>query len=131
MRQLFLLLALAGGGYAQTLTQQPISLSRAFETGMVAVPHAALTDLSTATLWVDQIIVANTTAGALTITIQDKQSTPRALFTTVSIAANSTYVVNLVTSDRDGGLKFTSGISWRASGAGLVGSVRGKKQATP
>lgn len=84
---------------------------------ITTVPTGA-TDLTTTDSRLYQISIANTTAGALTITIKDRQSTPRNICTAASIAANTTYI--LVWPE---GLFCSSGINWIASGSGLEASV--------
>ena len=100
---------------------------KAFPLGFSAeiqlVPAVAA-DLATkdAMLW--QLNVVNTTAGALTITMTDKQATPRYILPAVSIAANTAYVVSWPE-----GLFCDDGINWVASGVGLQASVVGTYRA--
>lgn len=94
---------------------------RQFEVVAKAVPNAALTDESTKTVYLKWLRIANTTGGALTFTVQDRQGTPKELFKTVSLAANSTVLITYNESSE----KMTSGISWQASGTGLVGAMYG------
>ena len=82
-----------------------------------AVPTGA-TDLTTTDTRIYQISVANTTAGALTITIKDRQSSAKNVCTAVSIAANTTYILAW-----QEGLFLDDGLNWIASGAGLEASV--------
>lgn len=89
--------------------------------GLVAVPTSA-TDLTTTDTWINQIILVNTTAGALTVTINDKQGSPLALVPTVSLAANTLYITVFPFA-----VKMTSGISWSASGAGINAEIFGYK----
>lgn len=62
------------------------------------------------TCWVDMLTLTNKTAGAITVTAADVRGTPLDLLTTVSIAANTTYVISL-----PGGLKFEGGMTLVAS----------------
>lgn len=82
----------------------------------MAVPTSAMTDVVTSDVRLAEITLTNTTAGALTVTVQDKQGSPLAFLSAVSIAANTTYVVETP------GLRYMpGGVSWQASGAGIVG----------
>ena len=95
-----------------------------FSAAVRLVPDSAA-DLATkdAMLW--QLHVSNTTAGALTLTITDKQATPRYLIPTVSIAANTAYVISWPE-----GLFCDDGINWVASAVGLQASVVGTYRAS-
>ena len=88
---------------------------------MTAVP-TSLTDICTTTAHVYQVHVSNTTAGALTFLLQDKQATPGQLVPSVSIAANTAYILTWPEGQQ------ASGISVQGSGAGLqvafVGSYK-------
>lgn len=86
---------------------------------ITTVPAVAA-DLTTTDSRLWQISIANTTAGALTFTLKDKQATPRYALAAVSIAANTTYVVAWPE-----GQFFSGGVNWVASGAGLEASVIG------
>lgn len=70
-------------------------------------------------VWVTLVSVTNTTAGSLTFSIIDRQGTPKALASNVVIAPNTVYVMKF-----DGRL-CAEGVTWVASGAGLVGYIRG------
>jgi hypothetical protein len=84
---------------------------------IVAVPSVAA-DLAASDTRLYQISVCNTTGGALTLTLKDKQITPRNILTAVSIAANTSYIVVWPE-----GLFCSGGLNWVASGAGLEASV--------
>ena len=86
---------------------------------LAAVPAVA-TDLTTTDTRIWQITVANTTAGALTFTLKDRQATPRYICAAVSIAANTTYILAWPE-----GQFGSSGLNWSGSGAGLEASVVG------
>jgi phage terminase large subunit-like protein len=79
-----------------------------------------LTDEATLDTYIETITVTNDTAGALTVTLQDRQATPVKFLSSASIAANSTSVI---TFERPH--KFKGGVSWSASAAGLRGSLEG------
>lgn len=93
----------------------PNSLSESVTTVPAVAADLATTD---ATIW--QIMVCNTTAGAITFTVTDKQATPRYILPAVSIAGNTTYIVSWPE-----GQYCDSGISWVASGVGLQASLVG------
>ena len=82
-----------------------------------AVPTGA-TDLTTTDTRLYQLSIANTTAGALTITIKDLQASAKNLCTAVSIAANTTYILSWPE-----GVFLDDGMNWIASGSGLEASV--------
>ena len=83
-----------------------------------AVPTATTTLLA-ATTCVVFLEIANTTSGALTITIADLQGSPVSFLSAFSIPANSQLLQPLY------GLPFTSGFTWKASGSGLTGGLVG------
>jgi len=88
-----------------------------FQLYPVAVPTSPA-DVTTSDARIVEVTLTNTTAGALTVTITDKQASPLAFLSAVSIAANSTYVIETP------GLRYMpGGISWSASGSGIVGYV--------
>lgn len=72
-------------------------------------------------VYIDVITIVNPTASAVTLTISDKQGTPREILD-VSIAANTTYVVKMW------GYWAPGGISWVAGTNNvLVGYIRMRK----
>lgn len=79
--------------------------------GLAAVP-SALTAFSSKDSWIYQITVCNNTAAPVTFLVQDQQATPIVLIPTISIAANTTYVI-----DFPEGVKMISGIKWQAGAA--------------
>lgn len=81
----------------------------------------SLTDVCTTNARVYQAMISNTTAGALTFLLQDKQATPGQLIPTVSIAANTAYVIAWPE-----GQHAASGLSAQGSGAGLQMSLVGR-----
>lgn len=89
---------------------------------IVTVPAVAA-DLTATTSMMWQIVICNTTAGAVTFTLKDKQATPRNILTAVSIAANTTYIVSWPE-----GQYCEGGINWVASATGLEASVVGSKK---
>ncbi len=65
--------------------------------------------------WIDQIVLSNTTAGAITVTITDSQSTPLNTYKAVSVAANATVIIAL-----PGGKYFDGGMKINASAANSI-----------
>ncbi len=89
--------------------------------GALQTVPAVAADFSTVNSWIKQISVANTTAGAITFLVKDKQSTPRTLVPTVSIPANTGVLFNYT----DDCQFMSGGINWVASGVGLEASISG------
>ena len=82
-----------------------------------AVP-TSLTDVVTSDVRVVEITLTNNTSGAITVTVQDKQGSPQAFLSSISVPANSVYVIETP------GLRFMpGGVSWQASDTGIVGYV--------
>jgi len=80
----------------------------------------AVTD---AILW--QIHAVNTTAGALTLTINDGNASTGYILPTITIAANTAYVISWPE-----GLICIGGVIWVASGAGIQAAVVGSYKTT-
>jgi DNA-binding protein len=73
-------------------------------------------------IWLSEITLTNISAGTVTVTVQDKQTTPREVLSAVSIAAHTTYVIQF------GSRYCPNGVSWSASsGTAVVGYLRGKR----
>lgn len=85
-----------------------------YNSGMVTLPSSA-TLLTANTVAVKIIHCANTTGGALTLTITDNQGSPATYWPSVQIAANSVMVANY----GDPGLVM-AGIKWNASAGSSV-----------
>jgi hypothetical protein len=80
------------------------------------------TDVYAKNIWLSEITLTNTSAGAVTVTVQDKQATPRAVLSAVSVAAHTTYVIQF------SARYCPNGVSWSASsGTAVVGYLRGKR----
>lgn len=80
-------------------------------------PQAVPTSAGTVTTYdasLKTITVTNTTAGALTFTLADRQASPIAVLSAVSVAANTTYVIVF-----PNGYWCPNGFTVVASGAGL------------
>ena len=86
-------------------------------------PLAAVPTSTTAITTTDTLIysmeVSNPTAGAITFTLTDGQSSPVAFFNALSIPAGG-----IVSIDERQGMLFTDGLKWAAGGAGLVATYR-------
>lgn len=83
---------------------------------------ATLTTVFDFTFYADEITLTNKSAGSVTVTIQDRQSTPREFMKDVPIPASALYVVSLH------GRKFPGGLSWSASSANaVIGYVQGRR----
>jgi len=113
MRTVLLLMALAFAGLAQ---ETPVPVP--YTSGVMNIaPKAAPTSLTQVTPYdamLFGVTVTNTTAGALTFTLQSRDASPIAFLSAVSIPANSSYVVAIPF-----GLWMVRGFSVVASGAGL------------
>ncbi len=82
--------------------------------GLQVIPNSA-TDVVAHTAWIYQLVVANTTATAATLLVQDKQGTPKTLVPTVSLAPNSLTIMSFPE-----GVKMTGGIRWTAGTASAL-----------
>lgn len=72
-------------------------------------------------VYIDTIVIVNPTVSAVTVTITDKQGSPREIID-VSIAANTTYVIKMW------GYWAPGGISWSAGTNNvLIGYIRMRK----
>ena len=86
--------------------------------GPVFMPLAA-TDVWTATTHLDFILLANTTGGAVTVTIKDKSTNCNGgactIFPATSIPANSTWIPEM-----RGGIPMIGGVNVQASSANAI-----------
>lgn len=89
-----------------------------FNAALQAVPTSS-TAIASATTCAWMIFLANTTASALAVTLTDNQGSPVTALPAFSIPGNSTLIHQLW------GMKFTSGIKWSATGAGVTGAIVG------
>lgn len=110
-----------------SFAQYPFHLSdppsKLYLQGFTYVP-SALTELTSKTLDVDLVIVSNKTASAVTFLIQDETTNCNSdvcqWIPTVSIAGNTSYIINI-----PGGIR-SVGVKWQAGSANaLVAQVRG------
>ncbi len=70
-------------------------------------------------VWLDLLTISNNNATPITFTVTNNESTPKAFLTTVTLNGNSVYVMPLF------GRKFTGGLRWSCSSAGVVAYMRG------
>lgn len=120
---LFLILAIGGGLCAQTLDPLPNDFKKEMKTGLVAVP-TSLGTLATVDVLVDQLYLRNTSAGSLTVNVCDRSGTPKCVIDTgQTITAGQ---ILMFTWPK--GEMFRSGLTWVASGSGIVGSISARKQ---
>jgi hypothetical protein len=68
------------------------------------------------------LVIMNTTASAITVTVADRQTSPIALMSSVSVAANSTYVLSF-----PWGYPMQNGFTVIASGAGATFHAKWKQ----
>ena len=68
--------------------------------------------------WLEQVVVSNTAATAVTLTVQDAAGNK--LLSAVSLAANSNTVFSFPRP-----VRLVGGVSWLASAAGLIAEVKG------
>jgi hypothetical protein len=87
--------------------------------GLQAVPAVltALAPLAQFNVWIEQIVVSNPTAAAVTLTVQDAAANK--LIPAVSLAAASNTVFSFPRP-----VKFVGGASWLGSAAGLIAEVK-------
>jgi hypothetical protein len=73
-------------------------------------------------VWLEEITLTNVTDVAQTVTISDRQSTPRSVLSQVQVDARTTYVIRFAARYCPGG------VSWVAPDASsIVGYIRGKR----
>ena len=97
-----------------------------FDTGRILVPFASMTDIATVDCEVLGIEVQNSTAATITLTVQDKQGTPRKLLDAINIDPGYPYVFEF--NGREA--RCSSGVSWQASATGLYGRLVGNQLAS-
>ena len=64
---------------------------REMDTGRIAIPFAVMTDIATSDCNVESIEVQNSTGSSITLTIQDKQASPKKLMDAGSIDSGQIY----------------------------------------
>lgn len=88
-----------------------------------AVGPGSATDIATATVWVQQVVFANPTGGALTVSMKDRGGTAWELYNALSVAANTSFVASF-----NPPLRFDSGINFNA-GATMDVQIHGLQKA--
>jgi hypothetical protein len=109
----FLSLFLAAVCLFADIANYPVSIGGS----MRAKPQAVPTTLTTVTSYdslLDQLTISNTTAGSITVTVQDRQASPVAVLA-APIAAGTTYVISFPK-----GYLCPGGFAVQASGAGAT-----------
>jgi hypothetical protein len=87
---------------------------------LAAVPTSSTAVFSTTTC-VQTLVLNNTTSGTVTVTVTDNQGTPVNDVLTFSIPPYSQLIQPL------GGVAFTTGVKWLASGSGVTGAIIGNQ----
>lgn len=82
--------------------------------GLSVMPNS-LTDVETTNSVIFQITLINTTAGGVTVLVQDKQATPKVLVPTSTVPANSVSILAFPE-----GVLMTSGFSHQAGAASSI-----------
>lgn len=95
----------------------PTNFSRFDETTPALVPTSA-TDVVAQDAWLDQLNFTNTTAAEITVTVLDKQGTPRAALNSFPVPANDAVLISFNRRYMPGGIR------WSASATNLVGYAR-------
>jgi uncharacterized lipoprotein YbaY len=91
------------------------------ETVPVMVPAVA-EDVFASDTWLREITLTNKSAAAVTVTIADKQDTPREVVAELSIEPHATAVIEFVSRYCPGG------VTWVASAAdAVIGYMRGRR----
>lgn len=99
---------------------KPNFLGNAWQITPAVVPTEAV-DVVATDVYVEEITLSNTSGSAATVTIKDKQGTPRSILEAVSIAANTTYVITFPK-----GRYMPGGVNWVASAGSVVGYICGR-----
>lgn len=109
---------------AAQMTVRPIDLPKIVETEPGLVP-ATSTTVTTATTWITMLTLSNTSDSAVSCTVADRQSTPRAVVgPDLIVSAKSIYIMSFPE-----GRKALSGVTWAcSSGAAIVGYLVGRQQ---
>jgi hypothetical protein len=95
----------------------PTNFKEFFEITPQLVPTVAA-DVVAQDVWLDQLNFTNTTASAITVTVEDKQGTPRAALSAFVVPGNDSVVIAFNRRWMPGGIR------WSASATNLVGYAR-------
>lgn len=94
MKKLILVLAALAIFGASPTIYQPTEGTGLVQIKPQAVPTST-TVVAASDAWIQGITIINTSAGALTVTVASRETSPVSLLEAVSIAANTTYVVSV------------------------------------
>lgn len=120
---LLLILAIGGGLCAQTLDHLPNDYKKELKTGLMDVPTSTGT-LATVNVLADQVTLYNSSAGSLTVSLCDRQVSPKCVIDSrLSLTAGQVAIIVWPK-----GELFKSGLTWVASGAGIVGGMSARRQ---
>jgi hypothetical protein len=118
---LFVALSVAATKTSYNFTERSYHFTTYVENTPELIP-AESASLWTMDTWLEEITLTNTSDAAVTVTVTDRQSTPRAVLSELSVDAHTTYVI------RFSARYCPSGVAWSASsGTAVVGYVRGKR----
>ena len=90
-------------------------------TGALETVPTSPTAFNAVATWVNYLYFANANASARTITVLDRASSPKTLVPTISLAANTSILINF----SDSCQYCPGGLTWSCSGADVTGSVFG------
>lgn len=125
MTKRFLCILFASGllmqGTSPTIRLSPTLQLKEYDTSGAIAVGTSTEDVFATDIYLTFVRLTNTTAGDLTVTVADKAGTPVHLLSAVPLAAKTTFVIWLDKSWMPGG------VTWVASGAGVVGYMRGLK----
>jgi hypothetical protein len=105
-------------GVVNTIPKTACTNNTVESQALAAVPTSA-TSVFAVTTCVTTIVLNNTTASPVTVTVTDAEGTPVNDVLTFSIPAYSQLIQPL------GGVAFTSGVKWSASASGVTGAMLG------
>lgn len=95
----------------------PTNFTRFVETTPALIPTVAA-DVVAQDAWIEQVNFCNTTGADITVTVLDKQGTPRAALDTFVVPSRDAVVISFNRRFMPGG------INWVASATNLVGYIR-------
>ncbi len=96
--------------------------TQVWHVGLTALPSSSTQAIAATSashyIWIDRLMLSNTSASSVTVTITDQGTNcnggPCQIFPAVTLAANTVYAVDL------GGARSYGGISWSATTANVV-----------
>lgn len=124
-RLLLLLLVSALWATPPTIRRSDLTPLRGVDFDPMLVPDVE-EDVFSKSVYLTEITLTNVTAGAVVVTVKDKQGTPRNVLGPLTIAANTTYVIRFDARNCPGGVR------WSADTASaVVGYMRGLQSGSP